>query len=300
MKITSILLFVLCYLIPTLKAQEIINDTFQVVFEDGDNSEVFHLRREFSELSDGKIAMDLSPIDNPLATKPSSIVWKINVQAGSLTVLSNYSEIPRDDGTEFNLDAGTILNYRLYLSMVFKQKHEIRFLYAPLSYSKDFTPDTDIQFRDSLFMLGTATEAFYKFNSYRLSYIYHFNPTGKTKFRLGFTGKIRDAETALKQASISESFTDIGFVPLLHFGVELMLTDTLSIDLETEGSWAPQGYAVDSRLSLDYRISKNVRVGTGIGYLDGGANVESVNTFARLFYGYARVQIDIPYKKNKK
>lgn len=56
-----------------------------------------------------------------------------------------------------------------------------------------------------------------------------------------------------------------------------------------------------SRLSLRYQLTNNITIGAGAGYLDGGANVPTVNTFARLFYRYGKITYTFPKcKKNKK
>ena len=284
------------------QAQTIQKDILRIEFIDDQGVETIDLNREYLEGND-RLLVEVKPelvSDQDKDEDKPSIVWKIDVQAGTVSVLSNFSQIPGDTGTEFNIDGQTIANYRLYLSTLIKDKHEIRFLYAPLEYNTTLNPETDILFRDSVFLAGMDTEAFYKFNSYRLSYIYHFDKVGAVQFRLGFTAKIRDAETSLTQAQTSESFTDLGFVPLIHLGAKIQLSKKLILDAEVEGSWAPQGYAFDNRLSLNYQLTNNLSIGAGAGYLDGGANVPTVNTFAKLFYGYGRITYTIPYKKKKK
>jgi hypothetical protein len=274
-------------------------DTLRIEFLDNGEIELIDIDREYVE-KDNNFIVTAKPIRvdaSDKSRKKPKVVWKIDVQGGTLTVLSNYSQIPNDIGTEVNLDADTIANYRIYLSTIINNKHEIRFLYAPLSYDIDFIPTDNIRFEDSLLLMGLETQALYKFNSYRLSYIYHFDQVGVAQFRVGFTAKIRDAETALTQGDISESFTDLGFVPLLHLGAKFEISKKVFLDLEAEGSWAPQGYAVDGRFTLGYQVNKNLALGAGVGYLDGGANIQSVNTFARLFYAYGKIIYTFPVKE---
>jgi len=271
-------------------------DILRIEFIDNGEVELIDINREYIERDDNFI-VTAKPIKVDFGDKSKNkpnVVWKIDVQGGTLTVISNYSQIPNDIGTKVNLDADTIANYRIYLSTIINNKHEIRFLYAPLSYDIDFTPTENIRFEDSLLLLGLNTQAFYKFNSYRLSYIYHFDQIGVAQFRVGFTVKIRDAETTLVQGDISESFTDLGFVPLLHLGAKFEISKKVFLDLETEGSWVPQGYAVDGRFTLGYQVNKNLAFGAGVGYLDGGANIKTVNTFAQLFYAYAKIIYTFP------
>ena len=300
-RLISLVLFGL-FMCSSVFANTVKKDVLRIEFIDDNSQETIDLTREYIEGND-RLLVQVKPErvtdENKDEDRPD-IVWKIDVQAGTVSVLSNFSQIPNDIGTEFNLGGQTIANYRVYLSTLIKNKHEIRFLYAPLEYNVGFSPAEDIQFSDSLFLMGVDTDALYKFNSYRLSYIYHFDKVGAVQFRLGFTAKIRDAETALAQGNNRESFTDIGFVPLIHIGAKIELSKKLVLDMEAEGSWAPQGYALDTRVSLGYKLTDNLTIGAGAGYLDGGANVPTVNTFARLFYGYGKITYTIPQRKNKK
>jgi hypothetical protein len=300
----SILLLLTFTLLSVSNASEKIkSDLLRINFIHGHGTEVIDLEREYEEDDEGNLSVKIRPSYflpefYTTTNKTPNVTWTIDINAGSVSVLSNFSQIPNNTGTEFFLDGKTIFNYRVYLKSLIKNKHEIRLLYAPLQYEVALANDQDILFQDSLFLATEPTEALYKFNSYRLSYIFHFNRNKKVKFRLGFTAKIRDAETKLTQQNQEESFTNVGFVPLIHIGAEIQVTQKLYLDTEVEGSWAPQGYAIDSRLSLNYHINNNTTLGAGVGYLDGGADVDSVNTFARIFFGYLRVTYTFP-QKNK-
>jgi hypothetical protein len=293
-------LMLLVTLISSSFASSFKNDILRIEFQDKDQIESIDLHREYEEENDHLI-VKVRPEKVEQEFKRShepSVKWIIDVQAGTVSVLSNFLQNPNEVGTKFNLDGKTIASYRIYFSTLIKNKHEIRLLYAPLAYNVDFVSEDNIMFGDNLFLMGLETEAFYKFNSYRLSYIFHFDQVGKVQFRLGFTAKIRDAETSLTQGSNKESFTDLGFVPLLHIGANVKVTKNIFIDIDTDVSWAPQGYAVDSRLSAGYHFN-NISVGAGVGYLSGGANVPSVNTYASLFYAYGKVVYTFPVKKKK-
>jgi hypothetical protein len=225
-------------------------------------------------------------------TRESSIEWVINVQGGFASVLSNTTKIPRDTGTEFDLPNGVVESLRIYLSAIIKGNHEIRLLFAPLEYEGNVTSDEEILFNGVKLLAGETFETGYKFNSYRLSYLYHFNSKGRIQYRIGFTGKIRDAYTLVRQDGVETKFSNIGFVPLLHLGVNIIVTDRLSWDSEVEGSWAPQGYALDFRSSLNYQISDNFSVGTGFGFLTGGAAAGSVETFSDIFFGFVGIRFN--------
>jgi hypothetical protein len=270
----------------------------RLIVLDGKNSQDVMLEGEVRGVS----IMEQVPADYTTGKKPTrkltlreaqdpdkepSIQWIINAQGGYASIQSNTSKIPNDDfATEFNLPEGAIESIRIYLSTVINRRHEIRLLFAPLEYQGSFIADEDILFNGVQFLAGKTTETGYQFNSYRLSYLYHLNPDGRVRYRIGFTGKIRDAYTLVRQDGTVSRFENVGFVPLLHLGVNILLTNRLSLDAEVEGSWAPQGYALDFRSSLNYQLTDRLSIGAGVGYLSGGANTDTVRTFSDIIFGF--------------
>lgn len=274
------------------------------VIDDGEKVEEVMLEGEVDSIS----IVENIPVDPNVKKKPTrqlmlreakdkdkkpSIEWTINAQYGTASVTSNITRIPNDDlATEFEIPDASVEAIRIYISSIINRKHEIRLLFAPLEYQTSFVPDEDILFNGVQFLAGKATDVGYKFNSYRLSYLYHFNPDGKVRYRIGFTGKIRDAYTLVRQDGVESKFDNVGFVPLLHLGVNIVLTERLSWDSEVEGSWAPQGYALDFRTSINYQINETVSINGGVGYLTGGADVDSVKTFSDVVFGFVGIKIN--------
>ena len=277
----------------------------EINIKDGDKKETYKLISEIAatnfaesiksardEGNNPTKKMVLRDVKDVKEIKKADIVWNIDVQYGKAEVISNTTQIPgNDEATEIDLGKGSVDALRIYLSAVLKEKHEIRLLFAPLQYENQFVSDSEIFFNGVKFLAGEETTTDYQFNSYRLSYIYHFDRQGKMQYRLGFTGKIRDAYTLVRQNGIESTYDNVGFVPLLHLGVNILLTEKLNLDLEVEGSWAPVGYAADFRATLNYVVSNNVELGLGVGYLDGGADNDKVNTFAKVLFGFARVKV---------
>lgn len=301
--------WLLAITILTLNAFAVEKQNIKLVINNGDSQEEYLLEGEVRGVS----IMENVPVDPNVGQKPTtglnlreatdknkkpSIEWIINTQYGTASVRSNTSKIPNDDtATEFDLPTASIEAVRIYISTIINRKHEIRLLFAPLEYQASFIPEEDILFNGVQFLAGRATEAGYRFNSYRLSYLYHLNPDGRVRYRIGFTGKIRDAYTLVRQDGVQSTFgnesrfENVGFVPLLHLGVNILITDRLSWDNEIEGSWAPQGYALDFRSSLNYQINEHLSLNAGVGYLDGGANTETVKTFADVVFGFVGIKI---------
>jgi hypothetical protein len=203
--------------------------------------------------------------------------------------------IPNETGTLFSLTddlpAESKFIYRLRLGYRFSPKHSLSVLFAPLSLNAQGRVNKDIFFNGDLFRANTDLRALYKFNSYRLTYRFDFINSKKWKVGLGLTAKIRDAEVRLEDQEKRSSNTDVGFVPLLNFRVEWMISTRISVLLEGDALASPggQGRAEDVLLALFYRLNDRVSLKAGYRILEGGANVESVYNFTLLNYMIAGV-----------
>jgi hypothetical protein len=160
------------------------------------------------------------------------------------------------------------------------ERHEWRVLVAPLSVSGTDTLDRPVSFAGTNFSAGLATEASYRFDSYRLTYRYVVHDGERWDWCVGLTGKVRDAEIELEQAGANAKKTDTGFVPLLHFVGDYALDDDWRISLDVDGAWAPQGRALDAALKLYWRFSERAELGFGYRTVEGGADNDEVYTFA--------------------
>ncbi len=61
------------------------------------------------------------------------------------------------------------------------------------------------------------------------------------QLNLGFTGKVRDAETTFSQLGVSSSYDNVGFVPLLYFEYQKSLGTNWNFNLTMDAAAAPQG-----------------------------------------------------------
>lgn len=198
----------------------------------------------------------------------------------------NDQRIPSNGGTQFDLsdfDQGPFEALRLYVGKIFNDRHEVRLLYAPLEIDITANLPGTVFFNGTTFNAGTA-DAFYQFNSYRLTYAYHFEPTHTWQLALGGTAKIRDAEVRLSQNGIVSSKKNTGFVPLLNFQALRHLGDDWNFRFDFEGLAAPQGRAVDTALLFEYKLQKHFSVLAGYRMVEGGADNDEVYNFAWLHY----------------
>jgi hypothetical protein len=206
----------------------------------------------------------------------------------------NEVKIPGNTGTKFSLaefEKGAVLGGRIYAGYRFNKHHEFRALYAPFLLERSGRFDQTVNFEGKSFAAGVETETIYKFNSYRLTYAYHFDlgvdPSENWQWALGFTAKVRDAEISLRQGVNQAKKTDLGFVPLLHVQGLRKLSRLWAFRLDFDGLVAPQGRALDLSLYLErnlWHAEPNQNIHGAIGYrtLEGGADNETVYNFAWL------------------
>jgi hypothetical protein len=213
----------------------------------------------------------------------------ISPELSSVWQSRNEFRIPGDGGTLVDVareNSGPSLGFRVYLSYAWgESKHEIRGLYAPLSITATTRFAEAVRFLDNTFSAGAETEAFYKFNSYRLGYTYFLDPMGRWTLGLGFTCKIRDAEIRLTQGETVASKKNIGFVPLLRFQALGSLGENSRVRFDIDGLAAPQGRAFDATIRFESNLAY---FGAGhslwgfLGYrtVEGGADNDEVYNFA--------------------
>jgi hypothetical protein len=220
------------------------------------------------------------------------------VEGGALWQSKNDQRIPNDGGTRFSLrdfSDGPFGSYRIYLGRRFSPRHEVRLLYAPLELNLTGKFSSPVNFKGTAFATNTNTAADYKFNSYRLSYIYHFERSGEWDTAIGFTGKVRDAEVRLSQGALQASESNVGFVPLLHFQAHREISTNWKFIFDVDGLAAPQGRAIDLALLFERQISKSDKSQAYFGYrtIEGGADNDKVYNFA--WFHIATVGLKLNY-----
>ena len=151
--------------------------------------------------------------------------FSAELEVGPIWQSRNDVQIPNhDSGTRFSLDdvagKGPWLAARLNLIWNINDRHSLRALLAPLSYSETGALEAPVDFAGQTFRPGAPTDATYQFNSWRLSYRYRFYSSDRWSWWVGGTAKIRDAEIELRQGATSARDSDVGFVPLLHLSAD--------------------------------------------------------------------------------
>jgi hypothetical protein len=217
-----------------------------------------------------------------ISLKPSWAQIFIDVESGLAFQPYNNIRIPNEGGTffdftkELNLQ-GPVIPFRLRVGYTFAERNHISALFAPLGLKYEGVLNRPIFFENSLFMENLATEGFYKFNSYRLTYRRDFIRNDTWILGAGFTAKIRDASVRLSNESgVSDRNDDLGFVPLIHL-FALYRFGNASVIFEGDGLAGGPGRAFDLFLGGNYGVTDLVFLKAGYRMLEGGADVQIYN-----------------------
>ncbi len=215
------------------------------------------------------------------------------IETGPVWQSRNDVRIPNDTGTKFSLrdiqGSGPFAAARVYFDYAFLPKHELRFLAAPLTIKETGQLAEPTFFAGTMFSPGQPVDGIYQFNSYRLTYRYRIFEGDRWTWKIGVTGKLRDAKIELHQGGLSAVDDNVGFVPLLHLDGEYRWNQKWRLNLNMDGLAAPQGRAFDIALKLKYDISRNWGLSFGYRMLEGGADVKDVYAFGWLHYAAASI-----------
>lgn len=181
------------------------------------------------------------------------------------------------------LDSNSAFHYRLEAWLDLPGSHKLRAMFTPLFVETTQTPTENLRFKNTTFAAGIATNYQYKFNSYRLTYIYQLISAGIINLDIGFTAKIREAKIQVEQPNLnrSEGNTNVGFVPLLYAEASVNL-GLLALVVQADALASPggQGRAIDLSAKLRFAVFGPLYGFAGYRWFDGGANSDSVYTFA--------------------
>jgi len=243
------------------------------------------------------VFLSIAISESQAGTTPDSSVSCVVValEVGPVWQSRNDVQIPNNETADrFSLvdlvGSGPFPAARLYVLWNISERHGLRLLLAPLSYTKSGQFSSPVDFAGKTFQPGVPTDATYKFNSWRLGYRYNIYRGSDWSWWIGFTAKVRDAKIELEQQGASAAKTDVGFVPLLHVAGQVRLGAAWSAVLDVEGLAGGPGRAVDGSLKLRYDLDSSWSLAAGYRTVEGGADVEEVYNFAWLHYAFISVE----------
>jgi hypothetical protein len=164
---------------------------------------------------------------------------------------------------------------------------------APLTAKASGNLPNPVRFQDLTFPAGTAVNATYKFNSYRLTYRYDLAKNEDVEFGLGLTGKIRDAAISMSGGGQTSTKTNVGFVPLVNLRLLWHIGGGFGLLVDGDALAAPQGRAEDLLAGLTYTPSPAYTLRLGYRILEGGADNDEVYNFALFHYAAVGVTVTL-------
>jgi len=215
--------------------------------------------------------------------------FAVELEVGPVWQSSNDVQIPNDaDGTRFSLvdlaGYGPWPAGRLYLTWNINDRHGLRALAAPLSFTETGILQEPVDFAGASYLPGVPTEATYQFDSWRLTYRYRFHDGDRWTWWVGATAKIRDAKIELQQGDVTSRDTDLGFVPLLHLAADWRLSERWHLLLDLDALAGGPGRAEDFATKLAYDVNDRWSITAGYRTVEGGADTDDVYAFAWFHY----------------
>lgn len=222
----------------------------------------------------------------PVAAAEPTVNLRLSV--GSSWQARNDVQIPNDDlGSRFSLEdavgEGPVSAVRFELNWAINEKHGMRILLAPLSYTESATFSRNVLFAGESFEANQATEATYRFNSWRVGYHYSLVNSGVASLKVGATLKVRDAEIRLQQGDTESYDDDVGVVPLLYLAGSYKMSERWTFRADFDGLAGGPGRAIDLGAALDFALTPSWQIGAEVRVLDGGADTDDVYNFARFY-----------------
>ena len=213
---------------------------------------------------------------------------RLSLEGGAVWTLRNDVRIPNNrEADRFPLEdisgQGPAPYLRVSLDRALNDRHGLRVVIAPLRVEGSSRLEQTLRFAGEDFGPG-RTRANYQFDTYRLSYRYTLRDNADHSLYVGGTLLVRDAEIRLRQGSADARDTDLGAVPLLHLSGDYRILGDWWLGFDSDALVGPNGRAIDIGTRLEYAVHDELRLFAGMRILDGGADNDSVYTFARFSF----------------
>lgn len=218
--------------------------------------------------------------------------YYFDAEGGVVTATHKSVRIPLKGGTQFSLTdelkSETAPYARMRVGRLFG-KSDVSFLAAPLTLRSEGRLDKNVFFTGATFPAGVPAEAVYRFDSYRVKYLYEFHRGEDLVMRWGGALKLRHAGIKLTAGGVTAESKNTGFVPLAAFSLEYAFRPGWLLLCDAEALGAPQGRAEDVMVAVSREPRPGLRLRAGYRMLEGGAGGGDVYTFAWLHYFLAGV-----------
>lgn len=214
----------------------------------------------------------------------ASPAFEVDLESGWVWAGRADVRIPGDTGTRLSLvedlDADSGPYVRALLGWRPSPRNVLLLTLAPLEVTARGALVEDIRFADTLFPADRSVKATYRFNNYRATYRYRWVEETHYYIDVGGTLFVRDAKITVESETDRDADDDLGLVPLVSVASGWEVVPCLWLRVDGDVLAAPQGRALDILFSVDYVWRNGWQTGLGYRVLDGGADNDSVYTFA--------------------
>ncbi|NCN27554.1 DUF481 domain-containing protein [bacterium] len=213
--------------------------------------------------------------------------FRVQLESGAVWQQLNDVKIAPNSGSLVEFDKfnkGPFFHYRLEGFYNLNRRHALRVVYAPLSLSVSKVLGESVNFNGTGFNSIDPLNIDYKFNSYRVGYLYRLLDGEKSSLQVGLTIKVRDAKIEFSQNSLNSKYDNVGVVPLLYLAYQLRLDSLWSVFSDVDFAAAPQGRATDFTIKLRRKLNDRFEAGLGYRTLEGGADNDKVYSFSWFHY----------------
>lgn len=219
---------------------------------------------------------------------PSAIAHEVRLEGGAFKTISNRFAIPNPGGSRVSVKNDSFRFYgRGQVSFDISENGSLRLMAAPFQANYSYLTENALLYNGSTFPANSLVNVYYKFNSFRLGYIYKIPVSESFQVQVGGVGKVRQAEIALSGSGQNSTYKNTGFVPLLNVGFRWAIFDPWELRFDLDGAAAKQGRAFDGSFELFQRLDKEGSgVSVGVRALEGGADNTKVYTFALVHYAF--------------
>jgi len=222
------------------------------------------------------------------AAAAASVQPWLDTEFGMAFVGYNDIGVPGDTGTRFSLmdlDPDPALFVRIRPGITIG-RHSLSVLVAPLRIEAGGVLESPVSFAGTVFPAGAPVDATYRFDSYRLSWMYDVYRREDLVLAAGASAKIRDAAITLSSAplELSAAKTNTGFVPLLTASADYRVSPELKLRVHAAGLAGPVGRAEDVFAGVVWTPSDITSLRAGYRFVEGGADVDEVYNFTMIHY----------------
>ncbi len=236
-------------------------------------------------------ALLVGSVQVAVADKPPAVRATLSYETGPAYIAQNDGEYGAE-GSRYRADDvgqrdNLVVSRRTSIELA-RGRHRAILLYAPFEVVTEVTLSRDLQFRDTLFLAGTAVQHRYLFDGYRASYLYTLLEGGSLELEVGGSLQVRNANVAFRALDGAQraAQADIGLVAaakarLWYRPGAGTWWSALDADGFSTFGLVPgvRGAIYDVQLCAGHPVAKGIDVVFGLRLLGGGAAVESQDIY---------------------